>query len=289
VSTESPTGAVQFYVDGSPYGSPVTLNDDGAALVQDADLPAGSHQITADFVPASGNFSASSAPTSAIQAVQEAATSTMIDSGPSPSVYGQSVTFGAQVTNVSPASTESPAGAVQFYVDGSPYGSPVILNADGAALIRDADLPTGSHRITADFLPANGNFSASSSPTAAIQVVQSIVKFGSTPPRPTRITGVDRTRKGLLSITVAFNEALDPGSAVEPGLFSVFGGVHKRGKTIYSRNLGIKTVSYDSEVESVTIKLARPYNGPVKLTVHAGIVADDGASRSADSSLFVTK
>jgi hypothetical protein len=106
-------------------------------------------------------------------------TSTGVDSGPSPSVYGQSVTFGAQVKNLSPDDTTSPTGGVQFYVDGSPYGSPVTLNDDGAALIQDANLPAGSHQITADFLPANGDFSASSSPTAAIQEVQAHAKIKS--------------------------------------------------------------------------------------------------------------
>ena len=145
---------------------------------------------------------------------------------------------------------------MQFYVDGSPYGSPVTLNDDGEALIQDANLPAGHTRLPllscrrrqlqnqlfADRRDSGGPVNCDGRLT---------------PPRPTRITAVVRSRNGLLSITVAFNEALDPGSAVELGLYSVFGGVQS-GTTIYSKSLGIKTITYHRKGDSVTIKLAAP-------------------------------
>ncbi len=90
-------------------------------------------------------------------------TTTSIDSGPTPSVYGQPVTFGAQVRNVSPESTAEPTGTVQFYVDGTPFNAPVEVNTDGAALITDDTLPVGDHQITADYVPEGEDFAPSSS------------------------------------------------------------------------------------------------------------------------------
>jgi hypothetical protein len=104
-----------------------------------------------------------------------AATTTTIRSGPSPSNYGQTVTFSAQVVNSSPNSTAEPTGSVQFFVDGKNYGAPVPLNAQGAALMTDDSLSAGTHQITAGFLPDDNKFSGSFSGTAATQVVNAAV------------------------------------------------------------------------------------------------------------------
>ncbi len=77
-------------------------------------------------------------------------------------MFGQTVTFAAQVVNTSPESTADPTGSVQFYVDGTTYGEPVPLDADGAASTADDSLPAGTHQITAGFLPADDNFGPAS-------------------------------------------------------------------------------------------------------------------------------
>ena len=175
-STADPTGSVQFFVDGAAYGGPVALGANGAAKITDDTLPVGTHQITAGFLPMDGNFGASLSATPAPQVVSFADTITTVLSGPSPSIAGQSVKFAAQVV-VDPAtqSTADPTGSVQFYVDGAAYGSPVALDANGAATISDSGLPVGTHQITAGFLPADGNFGASLSTNPATQVVNAII------------------------------------------------------------------------------------------------------------------
>lgn len=55
------------------------------------------------------------------------------------------------------------------------------------------------------------------------------------PPHPTGVSATGHSRKGLTSITLAFDEALAPTSATNPALYSVLGGARKRGKTVYSR------------------------------------------------------
>ena len=114
---------MQFYVDNAEYGAPVPLNADGVALISDGSLPAGTHQITATFEPNDNKFSGSYSDTPATQVVEAADTTTTVRSGPSPSNYGQTVTFSAQVVNSSPNSTAKPTGIVQFYVDGGNYGA----------------------------------------------------------------------------------------------------------------------------------------------------------------------
>lgn len=71
-ATGTPTGTVQFVVDGSDYGSPVSLTG-GSASVTDSALAVGSHAITAVYL-GDGTFNntgadAGSTATTAIQTV----------------------------------------------------------------------------------------------------------------------------------------------------------------------------------------------------------------------------
>ena len=56
-----PMGSVQFYVDSTAYGNPVTLAG-GTATISDAGLTAGSYFIGAAYIPANIDFGASSSP-----------------------------------------------------------------------------------------------------------------------------------------------------------------------------------------------------------------------------------
>jgi large repetitive protein len=164
----TPTGSVQFSIDGTPYDESVNLVD-GTASISDADSPAGSYEIAADYSPDDLSFLASISQ-SVPQVVTFADTTTTVDSGLTPSVYGQTVTFTAQVINSSPESAADPTGSVEFYIDGASYGS-VPLDAEGKATITDDTLPAGTHQITAGFLPQDDNFGASLSEAPAPQVV----------------------------------------------------------------------------------------------------------------------
>ena len=52
----------------------------------------------------------------------------------------------------------------------------------------------------------------------------------------------------------------------------------KKGKTVYSKKVGIKTVSVGANGQSVTINLAKPYKGVVQVTVLSGLMAANGTS-----------
>jgi hypothetical protein len=106
-------------------------------------------------------------------------------------------------------------------------------------------------------------------------------------PQATAIARAKHSKKGLTSFIIDFNEALDPGSADDINLYSILGGVRKRKKTVYSKPVTIRNVSYDSADHTVAINLMKPYKGTVRVTVHSGILAANGASSSSEFSAIV--
>ena len=108
----TPTGTVQFSIDGVASGLPVALLG-GQATLSTSTLTAGSHTIDAAY-SGDPNFTLSSATWT--QVVNAAASSTVITetTGANPSVFGDALTFTATVSG--PGGT--PTGTVQFSIDG---------------------------------------------------------------------------------------------------------------------------------------------------------------------------
>jgi len=172
-NTATPTGSVQFSLDGVPFGAPVPLSGSGAAATATSGATAtlsvsGSpHTIKAVYTNTDGSFSGSSGTMS--QTINPAQTSTTVTSSVNPSVYGQSVTFTATVANTSgPAiSTATPTGSVQFSVDGGAFGAPLPLSGSGAAgtatsgATLSLSVNGSPHTIRAVYTNADGNFSGS--------------------------------------------------------------------------------------------------------------------------------
>ncbi len=107
----------------------------GSASFTTSTLAVGSHTITAKYTGDS-NFMAT--PTTAplptlTQKVNQAATKTTVSS-PSSTVHGQSVTFTATVTPVTPVvpGTVVPMGNVTFYVNSTPVKSVLLAVSSGA-------------------------------------------------------------------------------------------------------------------------------------------------------------
>ncbi len=176
----TPTGTVQFSVDGDPYGVPAEL-DDGTATTSDALLPVGTHSINADYTPDDPDFAPSSSQDPATLVVQADATATTVTTQPGVVAgLGQNVTFTATVANTSQsASPATPTGTIQFSVDGDPYGDPVAL-VDGAATTSDAMLSLGMHSISADYTPDDPDFAPSSSEDPATITIGTIALLGTT-------------------------------------------------------------------------------------------------------------
>jgi hypothetical protein len=93
-----------------------------------------------------------------LQAVRQvkAMTTTNVSSSANPSVYGQSVVFTATVSPVSPGGSAL-TGTVQFQVDGTNFGTPVLLTAGQATSASLSSLSAGTHLISAIY-SGNGSF-----------------------------------------------------------------------------------------------------------------------------------
>jgi hypothetical protein len=94
-----------------------------------------------------------------------------------------------------------------------------------------------------------------------------------------------KSKKGLTSFTVSFNEPLNASSASNLGLYHVFGGVKKRGKLVFSKALAIKSASSSGGGSTVTINLAKPFSGKVEVQVQGTITAANGASSSINATM----
>lgn len=155
-----PGGTVQFTLDGSPFGSPVSITGGQAVSAEISSLDVGLHTVGATYL-GSDDFSGSSAP-AINQVVNKADTTLVLTSSRNPSPYGQSVLVTATLTQVPPSGAAPAGGSVQFIVDGLPYGSPVALGANSQAskILPYTALWVGTHPIRAVY-SGSSNFNGS--------------------------------------------------------------------------------------------------------------------------------
>ncbi|MFW6867411.1 Ig-like domain repeat protein [Nocardioides sp. CPCC 206347] len=154
----SPSGTVTFLADGEPVGSaPVTTDGSGTRATLDlTDLAPGSYQLTARYAGDADYTASESAPVShtVIEGTAVVETTTVLTSSANPSTYGELITFSAQVTA---ADDSTPAGSVQFSVDGQDVGGPVAVGNDGVAESPTLGSPDpGDHTVIAAFSPEPG-------------------------------------------------------------------------------------------------------------------------------------
>jgi hypothetical protein len=110
------------------------------------------------------------------------------------------------------------------------------------------------------------------------------------PPTPTQVAGTPslvNSKKGISAFIVRFNQPLNPGSAAKLSLYHVFQGVKKKHKEVFTRPLKIKSVTYNSSTQKVTINLKKPYKGIVEVAVDGAIEALDGTFTTLNFSSIV--
>jgi hypothetical protein len=167
----TPSGTVQFVIDGNPSGGPVSVSGSGGVATASfgATLTPGTHTITASyggdasFLPSDGSFT---------QTVNQAHSPTVVSSSANPSGVGQTVSFTATISVQSPGGG-TPTGTVQFQINGNPVGSPVNLSGSGG--VATASFSAGfsaanSYTITANY---SGDANLTSSSGTLTQTVQS--------------------------------------------------------------------------------------------------------------------
>lgn len=158
-SVVTPTGQVQFKVNGDNLGEPVDLDPSGTAVSADlhtllsgGHLLAGGHTFSAEYLGNSNSIPSASGVKN--QQVDEAPTTVAVVSDQNPSVYGLSLNVTIQVSANDP-SILVPDGSVQLSIDGVPFGPVLALDANGEArrTIPYLNLWPGDHKISASYTP----------------------------------------------------------------------------------------------------------------------------------------
>ena len=204
----SPTGTVQFAVDSVSLGDPVTLSGGMATSSPFAGLAVGDRTITAHY-SGDPNFAASTG--TVTQTVDAAGTTTTVTSSVNPSSFGQPVSFTATVAPLAP-SLLPPTGTVQFFVDGSAFGSPATLGSGVAVSDVTSTLSVGVHPVTATY-QGTPNFTASTSdvlsqsvgqiaPTNAVTSTVTPSVFGQPVQFVATLTGTQGTPTGSIQFGV---------------------------------------------------------------------------------------
>jgi hypothetical protein len=163
-----PTGTVTFY-DGAQAIDTETLSG-GTASFTTSTLIAGAHPITLQY-SGDSNFSGSNSQT-LTQVVNQVGSTASVSTSVDPSVYGDQVTFTANVASAVPG-LAAPTGTVTFF-DGSTPIDTETLSA-GMATYSTSSLDVGGHSITVQY-GGDTNFLGSSSPS----VTQTVEQTGST-------------------------------------------------------------------------------------------------------------
>ena len=162
-SLATPMGSVQFKVDGSDFGLPVTLDGSGAATSEaTSTLAVGNHTVDAVFTDA-GDFDGSTGSLSGGQDVTSVATSTVGDLvGRQPvGVRSGRDLHGDSLGGIAVDGHAGGHGGVLRRA--TSLGAPVALDGSGQAQLSTSTLAVASHDITAVFSDA-GSFDGSTSP-----------------------------------------------------------------------------------------------------------------------------
>ena len=180
----TPTGNVQWVLDGSAAGSPVVLDGSGKATFSSNTLGIGTHTLTANYLGTS-NF-ATSSDTFNPSVVKRLATTTVVTSNLNPAGYGVDVIYTATVSPQNASSGQPVTGSVAWQVDGTPTGASSTLSG-GVATVHMNNVPAGTHTIRAVYGGDTNYTGSGSTGPAYSQVVKKATPTGgviTAPPTP---------------------------------------------------------------------------------------------------------
>lgn len=179
----TPEGAVQFSLDGTDFGDPIPVDANGVAESDTLASPEpGDHTLIATFKPATGWSGSGDILT---QTVEAAGVEVSLSSTDASADYGQSVSFSATVST-SAIGVGTPAGHVQFVLDGTPLGEAVELDGDGNATSPSVtNLSPGDHEVRALYSGSTYFKSGSSSLTQGVAKVGTTTTLSATPANAT--------------------------------------------------------------------------------------------------------
>ena len=152
----TPTGLVTFLVNGSSVGTGALSA--GVATLITPNVPVGSQTITTTYSGSNSFNGSAGSLTGNPQVVNPANTTLSLTSSVNPSVFGQRITFSANVSVVAPGGGGPSSGTVTFFDNGTMIGSGAL--GDGPAIFSISTLAVGNHPVTATF-GGNASFNGS--------------------------------------------------------------------------------------------------------------------------------
>jgi sugar lactone lactonase YvrE len=164
--TGTPTGTVQFYVNGNAYGLGVTLTN-GTAAQTITGLPAGSDAISAVY-SGDNNFAGSTATTltTVVSLAPTTTTLTSTVSSASPVPPGTSVTLTATISSA--VTSSAPSGTVAFIANGQTLATEPV--SGGIATYTTTTLPNGTYAVTAVY-SGDAGFATSTSNSVTVSIL----------------------------------------------------------------------------------------------------------------------
>ncbi len=159
----TPTGTVQFVVDGADMGGPLTLDNTGAASITSnpLSLGLGFHAVSVIYTSNSANFADSTGTLPGGETIYSP-TSTSVIASSGRTVHGQLLMLTATVTPQTLGGFIT-TGTVLFLIDGVDYDAPVPISGGKASMTLNT-LPIGVHNVSAVYRSNSVAFSGSSSP-----------------------------------------------------------------------------------------------------------------------------
>ena len=268
----TPTGTVQFVIDGANFGSPVTLSG-GSAQINTSGLTVAGHTVQAIYSGGPG-YSGSNGSLSGGQTVNKANTAVTVSSSPNPAVSGQGFTITANVVAVGPGSG-TPTGTVTFYVDGNPVCTGVVLTS-GQATCNTSGLPAGNHVITVTY-GGDPNFNGGSGTQTGGQVVNKAdTTVGVTASPNPSVYGQPVTYIATVGV-------VSPGSGTPTGTITFFAD----GNAVCS-NVAMSGVQATCSLSSLTAGsyvITATYNGDPNFNTSNGLLAGGMTVNKADTTL----
>jgi hypothetical protein len=153
----TPTGSVQFEVNGALDGKPVPLSSTGAASITESTLGFGSYTTNAEYLP-TGDFTGITS-SSDTQTITADVTSVSVKSSAITATPSKALTFTATVANQSAGSTAVPLGTVIFKIDGQTKAS--VKLSGGKAVLSGIKLAAGTHTVSVYYTPLDTDFAKS--------------------------------------------------------------------------------------------------------------------------------
>ncbi len=150
-------GGVRFLDNGVAVGSPVPVGVGGVATFTTGTLALGTHSLTAEFVPQTGDYLPSTS-AAVSQLVQKGGVTVTVGSGGA-SLVSQPVNLVATLVEL-PNLPADPTGTVTFKLDGNPIGTATVNGGTAALLF--SGLPVGGGTITAEYA-GDGSFAGGTS------------------------------------------------------------------------------------------------------------------------------